>query len=201
MFERPNLSFGNREENPFGYFETEKFKNAVRKLEESHEIIPQHKANVLAVALDLKPAGTIDTLPLSEGQIERINQMLSELGLFFSDGNIESHNLHYFVFGNTPETIADAMQVMFRGGEDDEGYGRAMGFPESAIDAYSRKTDGDSLLEHEEKERLLTDEEKKFLGFRLSRENYEQEIEWVEQMIAAVKKYSPKIYSQIMQSD
>jgi hypothetical protein len=83
---------------------------------------------------------------------------------------------------------------------EDANFGKAMEFPESAIEAYGRYRESRKegfLIDFEEPQ--LTEEEKAFSFFRLSSQNWEKEIEWLEQIIVGVKEYSPRIYEQVME--
>lgn len=214
MFGNSVEKFGNHGENPFGYIESEKFKGAVHRLEVLKQLSSQDKMLILATSLNLKPATVFDLETSREGKQELIT-ILSDLGLFFFEDNdvkeiVEAFYPEYksqqgeefvqFVVGNTPETISEAMNTPLFG-EDDKAFGKAMGYPETAVEAYahtySREKKKDLLLLREEEKEVLTKEEQKFLFFRLSRANYKKEIEWVEQVMAALKKHMPELYEKI----
>lgn len=206
MFRSPE-GFGNHGENPIPYIESPKFKQALQKLESVAGIGPQHRVIILATALDLKPAGEIDFRGTPEDKNE-FTQVLSELGLFFCEDSerYESYKEYaekgfsHYVIGNTPENIGEALQAS---AANDHHFGTAMGFPETAVHAYSRtweESRDDLLIPINEYGGILTKEEKAFTFFRLSKESYAKEIEWVEQLIAAVKKHSPELYRQVMAS-
>jgi hypothetical protein len=80
-----------------------------------------------------------------------------------------------------------------------------MGFPESAIQAYSEARKSENidasglLLPMEDYEMYLTEEERAFVFFRLSKENWLEEIEWIKQIITEIKKHSPEIYKQVVE--
>lgn len=201
-------SFGNHGENPFSYMESPKFKEAVHKLESLTGLLPRSKALILVTALDLKPATEFEFSGSPQEKAELIDT-LSNLGLYFFENeektkfceSIGKHGVQTFTIGNTPEHIGAGMAATV---DDNEHFGLAMGFPETAVDAYSSGNGGynnDLLLRREELKNILTDEERKFLFFRLSKESYEKEVEWIEQIIAAVKQHSPEIYNQVMKEN
>lgn len=84
--------------------------------------------------------------------------------------------------------------------DDRKLFGQAVDYPDSAIVAFEDHLakGEDSLMDSNHYE--FTEEEKAFTFFRLSKANWEKEIVWLEQIIAAVKEYSPEIYSQVMDS-
>lgn len=220
MFEKiKKKEFGNHSENQFGYYESKKFKSAVKKLELLTGITSQAKVQILAVALDLKPAAEMD-LHTNRENVEHFTNILSELGLFFFEDtvatqmirdsseqnghNFEENPATVFVIGNTPETIAIAREIPAAHVSEHKKFGLAMGYPDTAVQAFTEAfstNNFDVLLTKEEETNLLTEEEKKFLYHRLSKKEYAKEIESTEQIIVAVKKYSPKIYEQVMRKN
>lgn len=204
MFERTPKPFGSHGENWISYRESEKFKNAVTALEELEGLTNSDKISILATALDLKPAGMIHFFKKVEES--HITQILSDLGLFFMPYENEAKanpDLVEYIIGNSPENIAEvqeALPVL----EHDESFGAAMGYPTTAIAAYGsyvKTGDASEVLPMSAYHEHLTEEERKFLFFRLSRDNYEKEIEWLEQLIAAVKLYAPHLYEDVMKQN
>lgn len=119
-------------------------------------------------------------------------------------GRTETIPVAFYLIGASPDTIGEAMEQTLRfteGYKDHEAFGEAMDFPSTAITAWQEfidTDDGASLLSMNDER--LTDEEKAFKFFRFSKEHWEDEVQWIEQIIAGVKMYSPKIYQQVMSS-
>jgi len=197
----------NKQENWITYRESAEFKIGLKELENSKGILSCSKVIVLAVALNIKKAGLIDFDKFLESY-EQIEDMLSNLGVFFTRDEAREHwNLKhngdpyvgFFIIGSTPETIGEAMKNSkpFEGQENwDKNFGEAMDFPSSSIEAFVSKDK--SLLPSEDEKDKLTDEEKAFLFFKLSKDNWQVEIQWLEQIISAIKVYSPKIYNEVI---
>jgi len=200
MFKSPE-NFGNYRGNQFAYRESVKFKNAIQGLEQLDELTTQDRVLILATALDLKPASVVVIKKENFRLHDRLLDTLSDLGLFFSESE-SPHNADAIciTIGGTPVTIGTAMENVFT---TDEAFGASMGFPNTAVHAYSQADlDGGSpnekLLSWKETREQLTPEEQRFLFFRLSKDNYKDEVELVEQIIAATKEYTPRLYEKVM---
>ncbi|MBD3244778.1 MAG: methyltransferase domain-containing protein [Candidatus Moranbacteria bacterium] len=83
---------------------------------------------------------------------------------------------------------------------DDEALGELYAFPETAIEAYKKTEEGDNcLLSFEElPEDVRNQEWINFLTFRLSKDNWKNEIETVKKWARVVKEKSPKIYKEYL---
>jgi len=206
----------NRQENWIRYRESETFKEGVKKLEEFEALAPHDKIIILAVALNLKKAGVIDLYP-TYGSPGTLEEIFSSLGTYFyrsaemeewtrewerSHGVIEEVSIACYAIGASPDALAEAMKVTSRAKPQEDyvrAFGRTMEYPLSAVEAFGASTatrDDDHLLDFDDSR--LTQEEKAFSFFRLSKAHWEEEIQWLEQIIAGVKQYSPKIYEQVM---
>jgi hypothetical protein len=197
-------SFGSHNKNPYGHLESPEFKKGVETLETIDEIGWQSKIIILATALNLKPASLIEFRGHPEER-KKIIEMFRDLGLFFSENEdkaeeyYEDDHLLTFRIGSTAANLAEAKMVHV---SDNRHFGTSMGFPATSVEAYSRwqenKKENDLLMPQKEYHKVLTKEEDKFVFFRLSKEHYEEEIEWVEQIIAAVKQYAPRLYEEVI---
>lgn len=75
-------------------------------------------------------------------------------------------------------------------------FGRAYGFPETAIDAY----ENNDILTPEEVAKLANDPDiAVFAGMAFSKDHWQEESQIVQKKIAAVKSASPKIWDQLVQ--
>ncbi len=182
----------NRQENWITYRESPEFLSGIKKLEKLYEITHQAKVIILAVALNIKKAGEFE---VSESEANYTEEMLSELGVFFNRHSThEEHGLieTRFFIGATMEDLHEALDATGKG--DHASFGKAMDFPVTAVEAYANES---KLVQWGDWSRL-TEEEKAFLFFRFSEEHFDEEVKWLEQIIAAVKRYSPTIYEEVM---
>lgn len=214
--ESPHSYPNNRGENWISYRESESFKEGIKQLEEIDGLVSANRALVLAVALNLKQAAVVD-LDMERTSPETFERTLSELGVYFyrdlpmerrmyvqnfKDEKYEDVPIAWYTIGASSDAIGQAMEESRRFAEeviDHRKFGEAMDFPPTAVDAWEqfvRTRDKKKLLDIDDEQ--LTDEERAFTFFRLSKDNWEEEIRWVEQIIAAVKMYSPAIYDQII---
>jgi hypothetical protein len=188
----------NKQENWIAYRESEEFRTGVKLLEEAKGIAPTSKALIMSVALNLKQAAEFESSDRSQDEIEK---MLSKLGVYFlRDEEWEEFSqapipvLSYLI-ATTPDVLNKAINNTRPTFDEHYGrnFGEAMEFPATSIDAWEY---GEELLAPTDPR--LTSEEKAFLFFRLSASDWEKEVEWLEQLIAGVKQYSPQIYNQVM---
>jgi hypothetical protein len=206
IFSYPN----NKQENWVSYRNSEKFKNAITDLENLSVLGPQSKVVILSVALNIKQAADF-TILFDQISPDRVEQILSDLGVYFSrNPESEKNEIEWnkrregtfgcYVIGATPDAITEAVEAIESYPADDyhTKYGKAMEFPDTAIEAFNKSinTNNDELLLWNED--LLTDEEKAFTFFRYSKDNWQKEVEFVEQIIDGIKEYSPKIYAEVM---
>jgi len=75
---------------------------------------------------------------------------------------------------------------------DEELFGKAYGFPQSSIEAYSGKRE--LISQNELLDKGVDEEAVVFARFELSRDNWEEEIKKAEAWARAVKEISPKVY-------
>lgn len=82
--------------------------------------------------------------------------------------------------------------------KDDEMFGRAYGFPETAIEAY-KKGEHFGAMDLSEEERKKNKEALAFCGFRLSKDNWREEIKIGEKWAKIIKNLSPELYNRWME--
>lgn len=82
--------------------------------------------------------------------------------------------------------------------KDDEMFGRAYGFPETAIEAY-KKGGHFGAMDLSEEERKKNKEALAFCGFRLSKDNWREEIKIGEKWAKIIKNLSPELYNRWME--
>lgn len=96
------------------------------------------------------------------------------------------------------------LKEAWQSGKNEE-IGRALGYPESAVDAFIKGEVldiGEDLksLTKEERKALKEEEVFKFLTFGLSKNNWREELELVRRYQKAIKEKSPKIYNEIIKT-
>ena len=204
-----------KNENWIAYRESKEFKSGLNSLENEPFLNSHKKIIILAVALDLKKAGEFD-VNNDYIQLEEMQQMLSNLGIFYyrnneareriekfldsCTSNSPQYDSTHYLIGSTQESLDEAIVHAQPIPDSHELYGLAMEFPESAVISYSKWREGGEVRLIESGDSRLTDEENAFMFFRLSEDNWQEEIIWLEQIIAGVKLYSPAIYKQVMDS-
>ncbi len=197
----------NKNENWVGYRDSKEFKRGLEQLENMVFLVGQAKILILAVALNLKKASEFEFQPevISEQQVE---SMLSDLGVYFYkdqqstdrfnkfllDRGLEKDESIKYLIGVSPDALNEAIDAS----HSSVNVGESMEYPATAIEAFQKydETGGKSVLPRDDTKR--TDEEKAFSFFRMSVNNWEEEVKWLEQIIAGIKEYSPKIYQQVV---
>jgi hypothetical protein len=201
----------NKQQNWITYRESIEFKQGLENLEKCKAILPISKALIIAVSLNLKKAAEI-SFDKKISNYDEVEIFLSDLGVyFFRDEERENLNFNingdqyegFFIIGSTPDNINDAIEKT-RPNYADKNYhqkfGESMDFPKSSIEAFvESQKNGKKELVLNVSDDKLTDEEKAFLFFKLSSKNWEEEIQWLEKIISAVKEYSPKIYNEVIE--
>ena len=193
--------------------ESPEFARGIKMLEDYYGFSSHDKIVVLSTALELKKASEVSVIGETQG-LDAVERMLSDLGVLWK---IDEHmtavleemyaSMHtcplekarQYVIANSEEALTEALHAMPRESVDHAKLGSAMELPRTAVDAFGKyvaNKNEESVLDPEKSE--LTEEEKAFLFFRLSKDSWMDEIEWIEQIIAGVKEYSPKIYEQVM---
>jgi hypothetical protein len=177
---------------------------AIKKLEDLSVLVGPHaKLLILAVYLNLKPASVFQT-QFSEKPnetLDEVRNILNGLGIFSKVTTTEhfkdSSNLVSLYFAiSKDEKVLEKIAVGVRNSEYHKKQGEYFGFPRSATKAYADEelldTNPDTLPEE------ITNEDKKFLFFRLSKQDWRDEIVWLRKIEDAVKALSPVIHEQIM---
>jgi hypothetical protein len=161
------------------------------KILESIKAQPYELALVVPVLLGLKSASVI-TLTRDDEQTSSVNQKFQSLGLKTKIEILsENPRVHTIAVAKTAETIKKLAQIELL---DDYQHGLILGYPQSAVEAFIKK---DLLGDVEEKE--ITKE--MLINFRLSRENWKNELEILKSWNEAVKKHTPTLYQEFLKLD
>lgn len=176
-------------------FESTEFKEVLKDLEAFSGIGLQDKLIIFATVLHFKPASEFT----SRASQDETEQLLIRLRLMFQRaGKNELTGGDNYVIGTTVENVAEAM-VAYPGYKDHVRFGNAMGFPKSAVDAFDEEitNGGHTLLQQYDYWEALTEEQRKFLFFALSKDHYTEELEWLNAIIRALEGAMPMVYSAI----
>ncbi len=197
----------------FGKREIEYNKEAfITRLEQMQAFLDEDKVSLLLTYIGMKPAMFTEHIrSLEGGEFEKvewekeraeISQFLKQAGLPFiqevTEVDEDGYQYAIFIIGKDKEGLkkleeARRIQTMDR---RDIAMGRVLGYPESAIQAFVK---GKSLIRVPEE--IQQDEGYKFLGFRLSKENWQQELEVGRKNAQAIKRLAPHFYQRVMQQD
>ena len=159
--------------------------NAVR-------IGPEQKAQIILVVLGLKPAAEL-ALYEDNDNVETIEAALRQAGLLFTkketDGPVESKRLFCeYAFANVASTLEQLSLIDSK--SDHAAYGRLMGYPPSAIDAF---IDKEKLLPADE----YPDMAGVIFSFKLSKGGWQAELATLRQWSEAIKEFAPAVYQEL----
>ncbi len=159
------------------------------------------KAELILVLSGLKPATDLLLFKNSEDP-ESVKKKITDAGLAYKELDktlIQNPNLTCFL--GVARKMADATRVVelsstmsSTGGEE---FGRLMGFPQTAIEAYAKKRErfNDGTNNHPFVERGLP------FRFKLSKDNWEEEIQVAEGWTAKIKEIAPDVYQELMSNE
>lgn len=160
------------------------------------------KSDLILALLEIKPASVIDFHRGRVGRRGNLEEALKECGLYFEKevnyvryhAHLTDHLADYFVSKNLKN-----VQELHQGWNDNGDLicGVLLGFPQTAVEAYAKK-EWNKLLTIEEVEFL----EKKFrvnIPFRMTRDNWQEEIKVAQKWADALKKYAPRVYDELME--
>lgn len=187
----------------------------ISKLENLPEMISADKATILLVEGDLKPSALVimqgDVFPLteepihvSEQSIEDLTSILTSFGIFYymtteimegiSDNSDEVWQEVLRVFISKNKSVAKRLKELFDDiGKNHAEAGHLLGYPETAVDAFL--TDKMLPLEdHPVSTPEVSEINMRMLGHRLSKDNWRNEVMYLEPSGNYIKAKSRKIY-------
>jgi hypothetical protein len=178
------------------------------------------KREVFLAACEIKPATHLPIFVYDSQDQSDIEKIFVALGLQYeilmeettdpNDGKIQGRYLDYMV-SHVPENLRRAATAWrnLRQEEmcDEAEFGLAMGYPVTAVEAFQKnskeglhESPDSPILSRGEMTNRLTPEEDAFVAFKLSRDHWKQELDWVYQGMEITKKYAPKIYTGVLES-
>lgn len=149
------------------------------------EIGPVQKAEIMLVILGLKPATELSLYKHNDTQ-DKVEKVLKDVGLEIDHKNIcDNKNLvAEIVIAQNQKILSNLMQA--NASQDHEEYGRLMGYPETAISAFTENT----ILNEVNYPELQTS----IFGMKYSKNNWQEEKLKVQSWDNAIKKYAPETY-------
>ena len=129
----------------------------------------------------------------------------TKLRRYFNIEDGEKAGRHYELIYAKEKSDLDELEEVVEKGINSEDYhekiGELLSIPESSVKAF---TEGDEqLLSDKEARKRLRDIEEgldNFLNFRMSKDNFEKELEFVKDRAEKIKRVSPEIYKEIKES-
>lgn len=187
------------------------------ELIEDLPINPNSKRLVLLVALGKKASALFSInsnvwregdspLSLDDGLLNRIDDVFDEIGIKHQKDCIESSDAgiiqpetgrtrlcaccSYFI--SLDQSVSDNLLESFKN-NDHYNMGLALGFPKSAVDAFS-ETSKNTVLASSLDPEIRFSETAKFAQFALSKDNWSEEIAVAQEWLDVLKETSPLIY-------
>jgi hypothetical protein len=151
---------------------------------------------LLQLVNNLRPVAEFEYTRLSQERLRSILERLSQYGFSVVHKNLEDERTCYFVSKFLPLAEEAALLVRRDGSVvDHHRFGQLMGFPETAIQAFLKGRQ--ALLTSIEAEEKLGFEEIMF-AFRLSREHYEEEIEYLRKCNRCLLEQAPFLIDDLL---
>ena len=151
------------------------------------------KAELILIILGLKPATELLFYKNNKKPEESVKKLKETKQLHVLEKKIRSGDKKAIKSFAVAKSKEEAKKVLTNNAdEDQEQYGRSMGYPETAVTAF---LDGeDALLDEEhcpDMEGIIFDQ------IRLSKKHYKEEITLLKYWSDIVNKYAPKLYNEL----
>ncbi len=142
--------------------------------------------------------------------LEEVRRLFKSFGLFFTEGMIQ---FPVFYIART-QSEADELKRLFEVENDElkfyERLGELSGFPQTAIKAYGeylrmgRPTEGGPLLNIrtgvDVPKEILIQDSATFIQFRLSRDNWREELKTVQKWSDEIKQVDPQLHKKLVKA-
>ena len=182
------------------YFGSEREKQEKIQLLEKLNIGSAQKAEIILIFLGLKPAADL-TLFKNYDSEEIVKAALAKVGLEFADkeardkaGSVITDRDHQrkkclavISVARDQKTLKELLELYPN--KDHEAYGRLMGYPETAVQAFTNKELLDSQTERE-----LIGADGNIFTVKFSKDHWQEELELIKTWNQAIKKYAPDTY-------
>jgi len=213
-FEQPQF-----EKSPEIKLEKTRVEQLERKEIKSIEKLPlncQDRIDTILLYLKEKPAAFVEASRRiykgkDEKEIQAVNQLTQEKHQIqetleklkfayqakeFKKEEERTRNLgHYFFIGRDSEKLGRLLEAMEN--KDDKEIGLALGYPESACEAFVNKATIDySELPKEERKKIFKEGTLKFIDFRLSRDHWQEELGLARRWQQLINEKSPNLYEE-----
>ena len=177
------------------------------------------KLSLLLLVLDQKKVADISTLGLhvenqsealwlaqaSEERLEPVIKMCVDMGLVAKGEKYQNKNNGKFSGGyqiliSKKAELIQRFQDAKLSGDHGE-MGALFGFPDTAIDSFGREGEEGKILDRKEMQNEIERENLGgFINFMPSEKHWKQELVFVKKNMELIKKYSPKIFKEIVGS-
>lgn len=159
------------------------------------------RAELVLVLSGLKPATNLSLFKNNENP-ESVKKKISDAGLVYKEVDEELiKNPNLVCLLGVARNIADATCVaellLTSPPDDDDKFGQLMGFPQTAIDAFAKRRESFA----DDKRSSLFQERGLPFRFRLSKDNWEEEIKVAEVWTAEIKEIAPELYRELMSNE
>ena len=193
----------------------EKEKREIEMIEKS-PLFYRAKKDLALTYLNEKPISYIDVSErykqteknedeiLNQLEIEKdqVQQILDKIGFVYEIKKFKikdrtTYDAGYdFIISRNLESLSRLKRSLKEG--DEKGIGLALGYPKTAVEAFINKKVLDyNELPKEESKRLIKEKTSKFLGFRLSKDNWQEELNLVRRQQKLIEEKFPNLYKQI----
>lgn len=191
--------------------ESHRLAEIVAQIEQLDSIPDIEKVHILLIANGKKPAGIVD-LYFEPGHeeyseedyqhdIQALRSILEELEMtcHVETSTGELPHATTFTIAKDSEHLDSLEKArQLKDEEGDIAVGRALGYPETAVQALAK---GKAFVLTEIPESVSDNVAVKFLGFRMSRDQWQEEIEVGRQRAQAIKEIAPSLYDKIISQD
>jgi hypothetical protein len=178
----------------------------------------QEKVDILLILKDLKPASDIslysEEWPEGEKEkeinpesIEKTEELLKKNNLLYEpfeekvadwykdEKGQKVRKEKTFIIAKNEENL-NLIKKAFETG-DEKLFGKAYGFPQTSIEAYLGK--GEAIDSNKLPEEIKQQDALAFSKFKLSKDNWQEELKTAQKWADAVKETSPKAYNEFME--
>lgn len=154
------------------------------------------KAQLILLLLGEQQAIEIDFMNEEEGALEKVQAVVEKAGLsvqHITDRVIRNKPTNMLFIGKNPQKLQELKDAVPQVGaiQDHEKYAHLMGFPQTAIDAFTGKIPRSEKTVNDLPPHLA-------MLIITSKDHYDDEIAFLERRTELLKKHAPKLYEEMM---